>query len=75
MAQIARAARFAMATERLAGEQGVDARVGGVGVMLVASDERRHTGDQQSPKVLVAHLGDPTDAFLAPAGVVERREA
>src|SRR5829696_6777226 len=78
MAQIARAARLAMATVtrsgRFAGEQGVDARVGQAGVMLVASDERRHSGDQKTPQVLIAHFGDPTEALLTAGGVVQRRQ-
>src|SRR5829696_2182242 len=67
MAQIARAASHGDGHKprRLAGEQGVDARVGRAGVMLVASDEGGHAGDQKTPEVLIAHLGDPTEALLA----------
>src|SRR5829696_8836958 len=49
-------------------------RVGRAGVMLVASDERGHAGDQKTPQVLIAHLGDPTEALLAAGGVVQRRQ-
>ena len=44
-------------------------------MVSIAPDERRHPGDQKTPQVLVAHFGDPTEALLASAGVVQRCEA
>ena len=61
--------------ERLAGEQRIDRRICRAGVMLVAPDERRHPGDQETPQVLVAHLQDPAEPLLSAAGAVQRREA
>ena len=48
--------------------------------MLVASDERRHAGDQKTPQVLIAHLGDTPiysgpPARRAPAGMCQNKPA
>src|SRR4051812_42318212 len=76
MAQIARAARLAMATvTSRSGLRASRALMRGsaeVGVVPVASDKRGHAGDQKTAQVLIAHLGDPTEALLAAAGVVQR---
>src|SRR3954452_8462195 len=41
---------------------------------LIWPNERCHAGDQKTPQVLIAHLGDPTEALLAAGGVVQRRQ-
>ena len=79
MAQITRAARFAIATvTSRTGLRASRALIRGSAafeVVLVAPDERGHAGDQKTPQVLIGHLRDLTEPLLASAGVGERREA
>lgn len=59
---------------RLAGEQRDEARVGCVGLVPGAPDQRGRPHHQQLAQVSVAHLGDAAEAILASALFLRRRQ-
>jgi hypothetical protein len=70
MAQIAQAARLAIATvtsRAAAGKQRVFPRIGSVGACC--ANERRHPTDQKPPQVLITIFEMRTEPLLAAAGV------
>lgn len=59
---------------RLSRQQGDEARIDRIGLLLGVSDQRGCADDQKLPQILVTHLGDPPQAFLAAARALSRSQ-
>ena len=56
----------------LSGKHRDEARIDPIGLLLCVSDQRGYAEDQTLPQILVPHLGDMPQAFLAVARVLTR---
>ncbi len=58
----------------LSGKQRDEAWIDRIGLLSGVSDQRGCADDQKLPQILVTHLGDPPQAFLAAARALSRRQ-